>query len=84
MNVANQFSLRRVGDEVKFAFAQNGWVYCEECDQIGTIKEFYSDRLMLDESTGQNGDPSWAAVTDYRFPGEPANCDDWPYPVSTE
>lgn len=68
LNVANAFSLEIQNDVAKFAYAQNGWVCCEEFDRIGVIKEFYSDRLILDETTGQQGDPSYVAVTEYRRP----------------
>ena len=69
MNVANAFLLAfpKYG-EVKFAFAQNGWVCCEEFERGGVIKELFNDRLILDETTGQFGDPLYGAVTDYRAP----------------
>ena len=69
MNVANAFSLAfpKQG-EVKLAFAQNGWVCCEEFERGGVVKELFNDRLILDETTGQRDDPLYGAVTAYRIP----------------
>ena len=71
LNVANAFSLRFEGEQVKFAYGQNGWVCCEEFTRAAVIKEFFNDRLVLDETTGQQGDPLYVGLTDYRAPVDP-------------
>ena len=68
-NVASQFSLDASNpEEVVFTYVQNSSECCSEFATSGTEKEFYSNILTIDETTGQTGDPLHVAVTDYRVP----------------
>ena len=68
-NVASTFALDASNpDEIQFTYVQNSSSCCSEFTTAGSEKTFYSHLLVIDETTGQTGDPLHVAVTDYRVP----------------
>ena len=68
-NVASDFVLDTSNpDEIQLTYIQNSSSCCSEFATPGTEKTFYSNIVIIDETTGQTGDPLYVAVTDYRAP----------------